>query len=313
MQTGTERISMLQQAIPYFPQPIRQALLKLSPDQAQRIHEIRMRCGKPLGLGFCGNERFLCATGAVTDDRSQAILVTSAQLSAAFQAICEDSVHSFARELSQGYVTIAGGSRVGISATAVVQHGVVETVKYVNGLNFRIAGEVAGCAEHLCEQIFAGGKRSLLLIGEPASGKTTILRDLCRNLGERYRLSVVDERGELAAVCHGVAQNQLGCRTDVFDGYPKAIGMQTAIRVMSPDFVVCDEIGDEADAQALWQSMHAGVHILATAHAGSMEDAYARPHLKRLLDAGVFDDLALLDGCGRPGQIRGIRRVRVRA
>ena len=188
----------------------------------------------------------------------------------------------------------------------MIRDGEVETIRYVSSLNIRIAKQVLGCGQALYEKLFAQSRQSVLLLGPPASGKTTMLRDLCRLLGGRYRVSVVDERGELAACRQGIPAYDLGAMTDVFDGYPKDQGMQIALRVMTPDYIICDELGSEAETAAVLASMNSGVSILATAHAGSLAQAERRPQLRCLLEAGVFRWAVLLGGCG---QVVGIQRL----
>lgn len=290
----------LTRAMPYLPSQISGAIGRLSTEEQGRIQEIRLRVGRPAGLCNRGREQSFPQGGQLIQP----------QLAACMKTVCEESLHSYAKELAQGYVTIAGGNRVGFCGTAVVQNGRVETVRYVSSMNFRIAGQHPGCGENLCGKLYGAGLQSVLLIGAPASGKTTMLRDICRCLGRRYRVCIVDERGELAAVSHGVPQNAVGEQTDVLDGYPKAAGMQIALRVLAPELLVCDEIGDEADTEALLQSMHAGVFLLASAHAGSIAEARERPQIRRLLEHGAFDTVVQLGTGERLGQVLGITRVR---
>ena len=146
---------------------------------------------------------------------------------------------------------------------------------------------------------------SILLAGTVGSGKTTMLRDLCRILGQTYRLCIIDSRGELAAVQNSVPQYEIGLHTDVYDGFPRAEGAVMALRVMAPDGLVCDEISTAEDAAALMQVYGCGVQILATAHAANEQDLYRRTALRTLLEAGVFDYLVLL----RQGSVQKIQRV----
>jgi stage III sporulation protein AA len=149
----------------------------------------------------------------------------------------------------------------------------------------------------------------MIIIGPPASGKTTLLKDMCRSLGSRYRISVIDERGEIGAVYHGVPQNSIGAMTDVFDGYPKAEGITAAVRVMSPQIVMCDELGGSEDCDAVSRSVNSGVKIIASAHGFSPEDAFRQNGLESLVRKGIFEYAAVLKGEENPGKIEYIKKA----
>lgn len=293
----------------YFSEHLRAALLRANALLCENAQEIRLRVGRPLAVTVFGRERFVTENGSVTDCPQLGLLVTAADLDYSFKASCNYSVHSYSRELKNGFVTIAGGHRVGICGTAVFKDGEIDTMKQISGLNFRIARQVIGCANGLVERLFCGKPSGLLIIGEPVSGKTTVLRDLCRQLGNTRRLSIIDERGELAATYQGLPQNGIGYCSDVFDGYSKSEGILTAIRVMSPEIIVLDEIGSAADALAIEQGINAGVSIIATAHAASFDEILGRSFIRQLLFTGAFGNIALLGSGKMPGKIQDIRRV----
>lgn len=276
---------------PYFPEHIGHALEKIS--DYDEIHEIRMRVGRPTAVVSFGQERFLTERGSLTGFPDMCRIISAQDMEYSFRAICDHSIHSYKREISEGFITLEGGNRVGICATAVTENGHVTALKYISGLNFRISGQALGCADELCLD-FGKDPCSMLIIGAPMSGKTTVIRDMCRTLGRKYRISVIDERSEIGAVYHGIPQNDVGTMTDVFDGYPKAEGIMTAVRVMSPDIIVCDEIGGAADCEALLLSANSGVKIIATAHGGSLNDLKRRKSLCEILESGIFDRYAVL-------------------
>lgn len=280
----------------YFPPKIGQSLLMMS--CFDDIHEIRMRVNRPLGIVSYGTERFLTGRGGVTDYSEMCVPVTPEDMEYSFRAVCDYSIHSYKREISEGFITLEGGNRVGICGTAVTENGKIETLKYISGLNFRISGQAYGCADEIYNKCFCSGLKSLLIIGPPMSGKTTVIKDLCRILGGRYRISVIDERGEIGAVYHGVPQNNVGRMTDVFDGYPKSKGILTAVRVMSPDIVVCDEIGGEEDCSALLSSSNTGVKVIASVHGGGLRDVIKRKNIDEIIKNGIFECFATL-GTGR--------------
>ncbi len=294
--------SKFQDALPYLPPELRLPLSRLSrPDE---IREIRLRLGRPMQV-ICGHAAFtVAAAGSCIPPEQTGILVTRPMLDSCFQSICAHSVHSWQPAIRQGFITIAGGCRVGLCGTAVIQNNRIETLRNISGMNFRIASERIGCAELLFSRIKrdlqTGG---LLIAGAPSSGKTTILRDLSRLLGDMHKVCILDERGEIAAVQNGIPQFSLGTQTDIFDGYPKADGLAIAVRVMSPEFLICDEIGDEAETEHLLHALHTGVRIIAAAHAGSLQELKMRPQIKKLLDADVFRCLVMLGSGAQCGQV----------
>lgn len=304
-----QQTSSFPKAVSYFPAPLRNALEHINGTVQQQIQEIRLRNGRPMSIVINGTEQILHSDGAMGHDRKSGIVVTTAHMDAMFKNICEHSVHSYQQELRRGFITIAGGNRVGLSASAVIHTREIETLRYISGMNIRIASQIVGCGEELYHRTLAQSKNGLLICAPPGGGKTTILRDLCRILGESLRVSVIDERGEIAAMQHGVSQFDLGQMTDVFDGYPKAMGIETAVRVMSPHYVVCDEIGDLPETEAILRTIHTGVQLIATAHLGSLQELSQRPQLQRLMDAGAFRYAALLGTGAQCGQILSVRRV----
>lgn len=207
-----------------------------------------------------------------------------------FKTAFSYSVHSYSKELSQGYITTSGGNRVGISGTAVTAAGSgnVETVKYITSINIRIAREVPGCADGIIRECFGEGLCGVLVTGPPSCGKTTVLRDITRQLGSRYKISLIDERGEISAALKGEAQNDVGELTDVFFGYPKAVGIDTALRVMSPRAIVADEIGEGDEERALRSALHSGVRLITAVHAFNADDALKKPVVSCLAAEGAF-------------------------
>ena len=202
-----------------------------------------------------------------------------------------------------------GGNRIGICGTAVIKNDKVETIKDISSLNIRVARQIIGCADEIYARLFRTQIQSVLIVGVPSSGKTTILRDLCRQLGQVRKISIIDERNELSATVNGMPQNDVGTCSDIFNSYPKAEGIITAIRVMSPEIIVCDEIGGEEDVIALQNAIHSGVKIIATAHAGSISEARNRAGLSKLINLGAFDSITLLGTGNKIGQLMDIYKT----
>ena len=303
--------SKFRDVLPYLPHELRQPLSKIPAQDAAEIREIRLRLGRPMQIICTDTAYNITAQGTRIALEETGILVTRQMLDTCFQSICAHSVHSWQAAIRQGFITVAGGCRVGLCGTAVIQNQQLETVRSISSMNFRIATERTGCAEaiysRLRDTLRTGG---LLITGAPASGKTTVLRDLARIIGDRHRVCILDERGEIAAVRNGIPQFSVGTQTDIFDGYPKAEGIAIAVRVMSPEYLICDEIGDAAETAQLLQSLHTGVKIIASAHAGSLAEVHQRPQLRSLMQAGVFRYAVLLGSGAQCGQVLAAEAVR---
>ena len=300
---------LLGQVCTYLPPRIRGAVQSIQPASAERIQEIRLRAGRPLAVSISGKERFVTIDGCLTAYPEQAVQTLKTEIEEAFRAVCEYSVYSYTKELREGFITLRGGARVGIAGTAVYENGVLSHMRDISSLCFRIPRQMKDCAASLAGQTVAKGG-GLLLAGRTGSGKTTMLRDLCRLLGSTERVSLIDTRGEIAGVVHGVPQYDVGLHTDVLSGFSRNEGAVIALRVMAPDYIICDEIGTYEDAEALMQIHGCGVKIVAAAHAGSMEDIMSRETLKPLIDAGVFEYAALLGSSTMPGSLSAVKRLR---
>lgn len=308
-QKGRESMGGLCDILTYLPPRLREAAGRLSPFAVTELQELRLRTCRPLSAVMRGKESFITPRGGVTSTAELGLTVSADEMEQCFKAVCDYSVHSFTRELSEGFITLRGGHRVGLCATAVYRDGQFSGIHNIGSMNFRIACQRIGCADGLFGALFSDGLKSVLLAGPPLSAKTTVLRDLCRLLGMRWRLSLIDHRGELAAVCAGIPHNDVGVMTDVLDGYPKAYGIQTAVKVMSPQAVVCDEIGAQDEAREILDCLNSGVKFIATVHAGERSELFARAGIKALLEAGVFDLIVFLGSGKNIGRIMEIGKA----
>ncbi len=292
--------------ISYLSPRLRCAVQSMSGSDTYRIQEIRLRAGRPLAVSINGKEKFVTMAGKLTAYPDEGVKVLRTEIEETFRAVCEYSVYSYQKELREGYVTLKGGARVGISGTAVYENGVLTSMRNISSMAFRIPREVKNSAAELATLRFNG----LLVAGAAGSGKTTVLRDLCRILGSEKRVSLVDSRGEVAGMLHGMPQFDIGFHTDVFDGFPRDIGAMTALRSMTPEYIVCDEIGTYDDTEAIKQICGCGVNIIASAHGGSIEDILRRTALLPLIEAGIFSHIAMLESALHPGRISEITDLR---
>lgn len=265
--------------------------------------------GQPLYLHLGNSGRFISTNGTAGRFPNQdSLIINRDVLEESFRAICGYGVHTHQNELKNGYVTLKGGHRAGICGTGVYTQSQLSGMRDISSINIRIARQVIGCADPILSR-WINRTGGILLAGPPASGKTTILRDLARQMGSgrvtrMQKITVIDERGEIAAMVGGIAQNDLGFCTDVLNGVSKSEGISMAVRTLSPNVIFCDEIGSEQEIQPIAEAMAAGVMLVATAHSGSFSDLCRKPAMARLLQMGLFDAVVVLDTEERVGEIK---------
>lgn len=283
----------------YFPSEWMENLLALSIPEQNAIQEIRLRADSPITVSTPTGERFLDMARLTTLHQNSAIICRRKQLEDCFLRFCEESVYAHEQELREGYIAVAGGIRVGVAGTAVSEEFAVRSVRQVTSLCVRLPRRHNGCAASLMPFIdTCDGVCSTLLVGEPSSGKTSLLRDIASTLAaRRVRVTVVDERGELGGV-----EGLCGC--DVLRGYPKAVGILQAVRCLAPQVVIFDELGDESEQQAVCACAHAGAAVIASLHGNSPHTLQKKPSVRRLIEQDVFSRWVFLRGRSAPSEWR---------
>lgn len=270
--------------------------------QAGQLQEIRLRAGMPLSILADGRECFVDGQGKIVDRQEDAARPAAEELENMLKHLCGYSVYAFADEIRQGFLTVRGGHRVGLAGQVILDgEGRIKNMKYIRYLNIRIAHQIRGAADALMPFLYTKGRvMSTLLVSPPGGGKTTMLRDIIRQVSEGtaygpgVNVSVVDERSEIAGSYLGVAQNDVGIRTDVLDGCPKVEGMMRLIRSMAPQVLAVDEVGSLADAQALQMAGGCGCRLLATVHGSSMEEVKQKNYMRYAMEQGLFERYVVL-------------------
>lgn len=261
------------------------------------LQEIRLRVNRPIELNFSNRVDWLSPHIFTVNDRNYVL----SQLS-------EHSLYRLETEMKEGFITIAGGHRVGLAGKIVSINGEVKGLQQITSFNIRIAQQTLNIADPILPYLTINNDYvHTLFIGPPKSGKTTLLRDVSRLISEgtgkfqHKKVAIIDERSEIAASKDGIPQFNVGMRTDVMDACPKAIGMMMMIRSMSPDVVIVDEIGKYEDVQALLDVFHAGISLMCTAHASSIQEVQQRLSLRPLFKEAIFQRFVVLSFCERNG------------
>lgn len=284
-----------------FPMEKRNFWKKVASEELN-VQEIRLRTGLPILVVRGGREYFLDQNGAYTDMLPQARRVDAQELEEVLQHVCHYSLYAYEDELKQGFITVAGGHRIGVAGQVVLEGtGNVRTIKHISCLNIRVAHQVKGAGDQVIPLLYAEGElMNTLIISPPGCGKTTLLRDLVRQVSDGNRcgmgkcVGVVDERSEIAGCFQGKPQNDVGMRTDVLDACPKALGMMILLRSMSPQVIAIDELGGQEDMKAVHMAASCGCRILATVHGDGLKDIRRKAGMEWLLSEEIFKRFVIL-------------------
>ena len=270
----------------YFPNKIYQIfsnLLQENPQIGNELQEIRIRVDKPIILKLREKDLIL----------QYNILQT--EILQIVERLCENSIYAYKNQICEGFITIKGGHRVGLTGSCVIENGKITNIKYISSLNIRIAREVKNCSTRILREIIDIENKTIynsIIVAPPGRGKTTILRDIIRRLSDgieeiNFRgktCGVVDERGEIAAMYKGAPQNDVGIRTDIIENVSKNKGIHMLIRTMAPEIIACDEIGSKEDVEAIHYALYSGVKGIFTTHGKNVEDIKNNKQIYELIE-----------------------------
>jgi len=270
----------------YFPNKIYQIFFNLFQENskiAEELQEIRMRAERPIILKLRERDLILQYN------------ITQAEILQIVERLCENSIYAYKNQICEGFITVKGGHRIGLTGSCVIENGKIINVKHISSLNFRIAREVLNCSTRVLREVIDIENKSIyntILVAPPGRGKTTMLRDIIRRLSNGIdeinfkgkTCGVVDERGEIAAMYKGIPQNDVGIRTDIIENVEKNQGIHMLIRTMAPEIIACDEIGSKEDVEAIHYALYSGVKGIFTMHGKNIEDIKNNKQIYELIE-----------------------------
>lgn len=298
----------------YFSDALKNMLSKVPDSILKKIEEIRLRADKPIIITGSFGELLLGING-IANDVNDSYCVLSSEILRIFEAMCENSVYAVQEELRNGFITIKGGHRIGITGRVIHEGKCIRNIKYFSGINIRLSRQVPGAADGVMNYIIKGNSVfHTIVISPPQCGKTTLIRDIARQISSGIqnngfngmKVGIVDERSEIAACYKGVPQNDVGIRTDILDCCPKSIGMITLLRSMSPQVIVTDELGSKEDRYAVMQVINAGVKLITSAHGSNIDEVSERPEISEIFKNKVFERIIILSNIDGPGTIEQV-------
>lgn len=294
----------------YISPRIQNYLRELNEKVIENIQEIRIRSGRPVVIVSTSGSSFLTDRGKTSYIlSSNCIVATENEIIDTVNKMCGYSMHSHYEDLLNGYITLPNGSRVGICGTAVYEKEIVKGIDNINSINIRIPRNVYGVSEEIFENLFSKKLSNLIIAGPPSSGKTTMLRDIAYQLssgrlGKYHKICVIDERKEIFSSKADLSV--LGPNSDVLSGFPKGRGISMAVRTMSPEFIICDEIGGADEVNSILDGVNCGVVFILSIHASTLSELRNKKIFRALIEKGGFENVAMLTASDCPCRIKRI-------
>ena len=263
------------------------------------LQEIRIKINKPCIILNGINEVILD------------YITTKEDVKYIIQRVSNFSLYAYEEDIRQGFITIRGGHRVGLAGECVMENGYIKTIRNISSLNIRVCRQIIGCSKEVLKYILKDNEiQNTVIISPPKCGKTTMLRDIARNFSNmKKKVAIIDERSEIANCYLGVPQMDLGIRCDVLDNCLKSQGMMMAIRSLSPDVIICDEIGTKKDIEALSLAFNSGVKVIASIHGKSISDIYKRSVFKDLIINNILERAIVLSARRGVGTLENVYAI----
>ena len=293
---------MQEELLHIFPLHLRETLQKVTMKE-NTLEEIRIRIGQPVIFHMENEEWYLKKeTGRLERSQVNAYCATKEDIKSMVKFISSYSLYAYEDEMKRGFITMQGGHRIGVAGQVVMDGGKVLSLSNIYFLNIRVAREKRGCAKDIIPYlIHRNNIYNTLFVSPPGIGKTTYLRDAIRILSNGsdrlhgMKISIIDERSEIAACRQGIPQNDIGIRSDVLDGCLKSFGMLLMLRSMAPQIIAVDEIGSREDCRAMEQAIYSGSRIIGTVHAYDMKELSRKKYLKEMLEQQMFGRIVLFE------------------
>ncbi len=288
---------------------IKKIIEELSEATIENIQEIRLRKNKPVVIVSNGESSFLTSNSKTTYIVSNnCVIPTENELVDTINKMCGYSMHTQTENISNGFITLKNGSRIGLSGTAVYEEKHIKSVKDINSINIRIPRNILNISDSVFDYFQSNGLKNILIVGPPNCGKTTVLKDIAYQLssgrmGKYYKVCIVDERNE-------ISNNDFsGPNTDVLSGFEKDRGITIAMRTLSPDFIVCDEISSANEVLKIIDGMNSGIKFILSLHSSDLEELKRKNIFKLLVGEADFDTVVLLSDSSKPGVISNIYTI----
>jgi len=289
----------------YLPEKIQKIMPLLPSDMLDGLMEVRLRAGGPIYFVFSDRTEYILKNGGLSAKYNENIYkVDAAAIREIIDRLSHFSVHSSRKQLSDGCFVIENGVRVGVSG--IYSSGEDPLLYEFSSLNFRIPRCINGCADKVFTETY---DKNVIICGPVNSGKSTVLRELCRLNGNIRKTALIDERNEIACIYNGTPQNDVGAMTDVITNTSRSAGIMAAIRTLSPEVILCDEISSMKDSEAIMNGIGCGVHFIVSAHGSSMADLYKRREIMSLINNNAIDRIVFLCGAASPSKVKEIKSL----
>ncbi len=293
----------------YFGKNIKHILNNIDKEYFEKSEEIRIRLDRCIVFKTFDKEYFVLKDMSISEIfiENKIYKPTLEDIGQTIETMSDYSIYALEQELKNGFITLKGGFRAGITGKAIIENNKIKTIRSISSINIRIAREIKGCSNHILKYITNPSLKSTIIISPPNCGKTTLLRDIIKNISDnKENVGLVDERSEIAGTYMGKIQLDVGIRTDVLDRCTKSEGMLMLLRSMSPTVIAVDEIGSDEDVKAIEKIANSGVKIICTIHSYGIEDIRKKINMKKILDNKIFERYIILS---RKNKICNIEKI----